>query len=98
MVELILDTLKFYTASMYLDITEKLDKRIKLINDILQLANTSGILTTMDSNSRSRMWHDKLINGRDKKLEEFPISKQLYSIMNEENVMKTFQSTKHSAS
>jgi len=53
-VELILGNLKFYTANMYLDITEKLDKDLKLINDILQLANTSGILITMDSNSRSR--------------------------------------------
>ena len=40
---------------MQLDITEKLDKVIKLINDILQLANTSGILFTIDSNSSSRM-------------------------------------------
>jgi hypothetical protein len=54
----------------------------KLI-DILQLANTNGVLITMDSNSRSRTWHDKLTNGRSKKLEEFIISEQLF-IMNEE--------------
>jgi len=47
----------------------------------------------MDSNSRSRMWHDKLTNGRGKKLEEFLISKQLY-IMNEESEKKTFQSSR----
>jgi len=33
---------------MYLDITEKLDEDLKLINDILQLANTSSILITMN--------------------------------------------------
>jgi hypothetical protein len=50
MVKLMLDKLKFHTANMYLDITEKLDKDIKLINDILQLANTSCIIITTDSN------------------------------------------------
>ena len=39
---------------MYLDITAKIDKDIKLIDGIVQLANTSGVLITMDSNSRSR--------------------------------------------
>jgi hypothetical protein len=63
-VELILGS----TANMYLDITEKLDKDIELIHGILQLANTSVILITMDSNSRSRTWHDKLTNGRGKEL------------------------------
>jgi hypothetical protein len=95
-VELILGNLKFYTANMYLDITENLDKGINLINNILQLANTSGILITMDSNSRSEMWHDKLTNSRGKKLEEFLISKQLFE-MNEESKMNTFQSSRRSS-
>jgi hypothetical protein len=95
-VEVILGTFKFYTANMYLDVTEKLDKDIKLINDILQLANKSGILITMDSNSRSRMWHDKLTNGRGKELEEFLISRQLF-IMNGKSEMKTFQSSRGSS-
>jgi hypothetical protein len=81
---------------MYLDITEKVDKDIKSINDILQLANTTGVLITMDSNSRSRTWNDKLTNRRGKKLEEFVISKQLF-IMNEECEMKTFQSSRGSS-
>ena len=94
-VELILRNLKFYAANMYLDITEQLDKTNELINDILQLANTSGLLITMDSNSRSRTWHDKLTNGRGEKL-EFLISKQLF-IMNEDSEMKTFQSNRGSS-
>jgi hypothetical protein len=81
---------------MYLDITEKLDKGINLINDILQLANTSGILITMDSNSRSKTWHDTLTNGRGKKPEELIIYKQLF-IMNEEGEMNTFQSSRGSS-
>jgi hypothetical protein len=50
----------------------------------------------MDSNSRSRTWHDKLTNGRGKKLEEFLISKQIF-IMDEESEMKTFQSSRGSS-
>jgi len=59
----------------------------------LHFTNNSGILITLDSNSRSRTWHDKLTNGRGKKLEEFLISKQLF-IMNEESKTKTFQSSR----
>ena len=81
---------------MYLDITEKLDNTIEQINYILQLANTRVILITMDSNSRSRSWHDKLTNGRGKRLEELLISKQLF-IMNEDSEMTTFQSTRGSS-
>jgi len=78
------------TVHTTIKITEKLDKDIKLINDILQLANTSVILITMDSNSRPRTWHDKLTNGRGNRLEEFIISKQLF-IMKEKGDIKTFQ-------
>jgi len=48
-VEITLGNLKFYKVNMYLDITEKLDKNIEQINDILQLTNTRGLLITMDS-------------------------------------------------
>jgi hypothetical protein len=95
-VELILGNLKFYTANMYLDITEKLDKDLKLINDILQLENTSGILNTMDSNSRSRTWREKLTNVRGREREEFLITQQLF-IINGESDMKTFQSSRGSS-
>jgi len=67
-----------------------------LINDILQLANTSGILITMDNNSRPRTWHDKLTNVRGRKLEEFLITQQLF-IWNEESDTKTFQSSRGSS-
>jgi hypothetical protein len=95
-VEIILGNFKFYTANMYLDITEEMDETSETIKDILRVANTRGILITMDSISRSRMWHDKLNNGRGKKLEVFPISKQL-PIMSEDSEMKTFQSSRGSS-
>jgi hypothetical protein len=68
-VEITLGNFKLYTVNMYLDITAVMDKTSGTIKDILRLANIRGILITMDSNSRSRMCHDKLTNGRFKKLE-----------------------------
>ena len=93
MVELILGNLQFYAVNMYLDCTEKVDKRINSINDILLLTNTRGILITMDSNSRSKAWHDKVTNSKGKELEEFLISKQLF-ILIEDSEMNTFQSSR----
>jgi hypothetical protein len=52
--EITLGILKFYTANMYLDITEEMDKHFETKKDILRLTNTRGILIRMDSNSRSR--------------------------------------------
>ena len=95
-VELILDNLKFYTANMYMDITENIDTGIQKISHALQLVNRSSILITMDSNSRSRTWYDKLTNERVKTLEEFIISNQLI-ILNEESEMKTFQGSRGSS-
>jgi hypothetical protein len=37
----------------------------------------------MDSNSKSRTWHDELTNGRSKKPGEYVISKLI--VMNDEN-------------
>jgi hypothetical protein len=47
----------------------------------------------MDSNSRSRMWPDKLTNIRGRELEEFLINQQLF-IINKESDTKTFQSSR----
>jgi len=81
---------------MYLDITEEMDKTFETLNDVLRITNTRGMLITMDSNSRSRTWHDKRTNGGGKKLEEFLISKQLF-IMKEDSEMSTFQGSRGSS-
>jgi hypothetical protein len=81
---------------MYLDIAEEMGKTIETIKDILRPAKTRGVLVAMENNSRSRLWHDKLTNGRSKKVEVFQISEQLF-IMREESEMKTFQSNKRSS-
>jgi hypothetical protein len=94
--EITLGNLKFYSVNMYLYITEEMDKTIDTLNAILRITNTRGILITMDSNSRSRTWDDKLTNGRGKKLEEFLISKQLF-IMNEDSEMNTFLGSRGSS-
>jgi hypothetical protein len=55
-----------------------------------QHANGAGVLTAMDSNSRTTLWHDSLTNTRGRILKEFLISKQLY-IRNAGSVNTTFR-------
>jgi hypothetical protein len=50
----------------------------------------------MDSNSRSRTWHDKLTTVRGRELEKFLITQQLF-IINEYSDMKKFQSNRGSS-
>jgi exonuclease III len=51
------------------------------------------IHSNLNSNSRSRVWHNKLTN---RELEEFLITQELF-IMNEESYMKMFQSSRGSS-
>jgi hypothetical protein len=44
----------------------------------------------MDSNARSKMWHDVLTNKRGRKLEEFVIGNQIH-IVNEDSKLTTFE-------
>jgi len=47
----------------------------------------------MDSNARSRTWHDVTTNRRDRMLEEFLISNRLHNV-NEDSGLSTFESTR----
>jgi hypothetical protein len=76
--------------SMYFDINRTIDTDIQKIQEILAHAKGTGTIFAIDSNARSKTWHDVLTNKRDKALEEFLISRQLY-IANEEIYHKTFQ-------
>ena len=46
----------------------------------------------IDSNSRSKMWHDNQTNATGRILEEFLTSKQLH-ILNEESTLTTYVSS-----
>jgi hypothetical protein len=57
---------------------------------VLHHAKGTGVLITTDSNARSTLWHDTLINTRGRILEEFITSNQLY-IMDEKCTNTTFR-------
>jgi len=90
--EVIIDNTKIILVSMYLDISQQIDEDLTKIEAIIQHVKGVGLLTAMDSNSRSTTWHDTLTNIRGRTLEEFIISQQLH-ILNEESKYTTFQSS-----
>ena len=77
--------------SMYFDINRSIDIDLQKMQEILTYAKGVGTIFAIDSNARSNSWHDVLTNKRGRTLEEFLISRQLYTA-NEESCYKTFQS------
>ena len=61
-VEIIQSNLKFIAASIYLDIGSEITMDLCKIENILQFAKRRGLLVAMDSNARSKTWHDVLTN------------------------------------
>ena len=88
--------LNFIAASIYFDIRRNLDLDLLKIRKILDFAKGKGVLLAIDSNSRSRLWHDLVTNSRGKILEEFLIENQL-SILNTDNLQPTFQTSRGSS-
>ena len=84
------DNTSLVLISIYFDINRTIDTDIQKIQEILTHAKGTGTIFVIDSNARSKTWHDVLTNKRGKALEEFLISRQLY-IANEESYHKTFQ-------
>jgi hypothetical protein len=92
-VEIIQGNLKFTAASLYLDINNEITMDLYKIENILQFANRRGLLVAMDSNARSKSWHDMLTNKRGRKLEEFVKSNHIH-IVNEDSKLTTFESNR----
>ena len=61
-------------ASMYFDITRQIENDLNKIEAIANYAKGAGVLLAVDSNSRSKTWHDTQTNTRGRLLEEFLIS------------------------
>ena len=85
------DKASLILVSMYFDINRPIDIDLQKMQEILTHAKRIGTIFAIDSNARSTTWHEVLTNKRDKALEEFLISRQLYTA-NEESCYKTFQS------
>jgi hypothetical protein len=65
-------------------------KDIELIEKIIQFAKGKGIIISIDSNSRSKLWYDTITNKRGKSLEEFILTRDLF-LMNEATGTPTFE-------
>jgi hypothetical protein len=63
---------------MFFDINRQIEDDLNEIEAIIQHAKGAGVFLAIDSNSRSKMWHDNLTNARGRILEEFLTSKQLH--------------------
>lgn len=80
----------FYGASLCFPIDRDIERDIESIGKIIQLTKGKGIIISIDSNSRSKLWCDKTTNQRGKSLEEFILTHDLF-LMNEATDTPTFE-------
>jgi hypothetical protein len=92
-IEITHGNMKFIATSIYLEIKNEISEDLHKIENIQWLAKGRGLLVTMDSNVRSKTWHDVTTNRRGRMLEEFLISNRLH-ILNEDSGLTTFESTR----
>lgn len=90
-VEILYNDYKFYAVSMYMDITTDINNDFAKLDKILEDTKDVGIIFSIDSNSRSAVWHDNNTNIRGRQVEDYLSSKQLY-VMNEVSEFTTFES------
>ena len=64
--EIIYRSTKCYGASLYVDIAEHIELTIRKTEQILNYSKGQGLLIAADSNARSKMWYDTIINQRGK--------------------------------
>jgi len=88
-VEITHEKWKFFAASMYFDLKEQIEINFNKMDELMQCAKGRRILIAMDSNSRSKTWHDNKTNSRGRKLEEFLASRHLH-IINKESERPNF--------
>jgi hypothetical protein len=82
-----------YGTSLYLPIDRDIERDFETIEDILQLTREEGLILTIDSNARSRLWSDRRTNTRRRALEEFIISRDLI-IINKATDIPTFETNR----
>jgi len=85
--------LNFYGASIYFAIDRDTERDIRKVEEIKELTRGKGLILSIDSNSRSKLWHDTYTNQRGKTLEEFIITGDLF-LRNEETGIPTFETVR----
>ena len=93
--EIIHENLRFFVASMYFDIEDRIENNFTKMVGLMRFVKGGGILIAVDSNARSKMWHDVKTNSRGRKMEEYLANKQLH-VINEETDRFTFHNSRGS--
>jgi len=87
--EIIYEGMSFLAASMHFDINDQIQNNLNEMDKLVRFAKEGRILIAVDSNARSKTWHDAKTNARGRKLEEYLVSRHLH-IINEECYRPTF--------
>ena len=80
---------------MYFDSRKDIEEDIRQLDKLMDYTKGNGLIITVGSNARSKMWHDTVTNQRGNILEEFTICNDLY-VLNEATETPTFQSNRGS--
>ena len=95
-VEVRSEAVKLHSVSMYFDSRKDIEEDIRQLEKVRDYTKGNGLFIAVDSNARSKMWHDIVTNQRGEILVEFIICKDLY-VMNEATETPTFQSIRGSS-
>ena len=82
--------INFYGASLYFAIDRDVGRDTGKVEEIRKFTRGKGLILSINSNSRSRLWHDMHTNQQVKHVEEFIITSNLI-LMNEETDIPTFE-------
>ena len=91
-VEVRSETVKFCSVSMYCDSCREIEEDSRQLEKVMDYTKGNGLIIAVDSNARSKMWHDTITNQRGK-IREFIIYNDLHVL----NETPTFQSNRGSS-
>jgi len=94
--EAVSDKAKTIIASKYFDINRQFEHNFNKFEATTQHAKGAGVLLSIHSKSRSKMWHVKLTNASGRILEVSLTSKQLH-ILIEESTLNNYISSRDSS-
>jgi len=85
--------LKLYGASLYLPLDRDIAGDIYTIENTLQFTQGEGLILSLDSNARNKLWFDKYTNARGRTMEEYIIRRDLH-IVNTDTSIPLFETNR----
>ena len=95
-VEVRSEAVKFYSVNKYFDNRRDIEEDIRKLEKVMDYTTGNGLFIAVDSDARSKMWHDTITNQGGKILKEFLIFNGLY-VLNDVTETPTFQSNRGSS-